>query len=84
MEDVNLSKWMLCRMKRRPLSDLFVLSAEPPRRRCIAFIAIAGVATLPNGQDRTALLRPGGHPRLRRGSTVFRGDAPIVDAPPRP
>ena len=42
--------------------------------------AIVSVTTLRNSKDQTVLLRPGDHPFIRHDSTIFYGDAMIVDA----
>ena len=42
--------------------------------------AIVSVTTLRNSKDQTVLLRAGDHPFIRHDSTIFYGDAMIVDA----
>ena len=42
--------------------------------------AIVSVTTLRNSKDQTIILRPGDHPFIRHDSTIFYGDALIVDA----
>jgi hypothetical protein len=41
--------------------------------------AIVSVTTLRNSKDQTVILRPGDHPFIRHESTIFYGDAMIVD-----
>jgi len=42
--------------------------------------AIVSVTTLRNSKDQTVPFRPGDHPFIRHDSTIFYGDAMIVDA----
>lgn len=42
--------------------------------------AIVSVTTLRNSKDQTVILRVGDHPFIRHESTIFYGDAMIVDA----
>jgi hypothetical protein len=42
--------------------------------------AIVSVTTLRNSKDQTVILRAGDHPFIRHDSTIFYGDAMIVDA----
>lgn len=42
-------------------------------------LAIVSVTTLRNSKDQTVILRPGDHPFIRHDSTIFYGDAMIVD-----
>ncbi|MBI3208955.1 MAG: hypothetical protein HYZ37_08650 [Candidatus Solibacter usitatus] len=42
--------------------------------------AIVSVTTLRNSKDQTVILRIGDHPFIRHDSTIFYGDAMIVDA----
>ena len=42
--------------------------------------AIVSVTTLRNSKDQTVILRAGDHPFIRHDSTIFFGDAMIVDA----
>ena len=42
--------------------------------------AVVSVTTLRNSKDQTVILRVGDHPFIRHDSTIFYGDAMIVDA----
>ena len=55
---------------------IVVTQPDPQTRLC----AIVSVTTLRNSKDQTIILRPGNHPFLRHDSTIFYGDAMIVDA----
>jgi hypothetical protein len=55
---------------------IVVTQPDPQTRLC----AIVSVTTLRNSKDQTIILRPGDHPFLRHDSTIFYGDAMIVDA----
>ena len=51
-------------------------AATPGTHLC----AIASVTTLRKSKHQTVILRVGGHPFIRHQSTVFYGDAMVVDA----
>ena len=51
-------------------------AATPGTHLC----AIASVTTLRKSKHQTVILRVGGHPFIRHQSTVFDGDAMVVDA----
>jgi hypothetical protein len=55
---------------------IVVTQPDPQTHLC----AIVSVTTLRNSKDQTVILRPGDHPFIRRDSTIFYGDAMIVDA----
>ncbi len=55
---------------------IVVTQPDPQTHLC----AILSVTTLRNSKDQTVLLRPGDHPFIRHDSTIFYGDAMIVDA----
>jgi hypothetical protein len=55
---------------------IVVTQPDPQTHLC----AIVSVTTLRNSKDQTVILRPGDHPFVRHDSTVFYGDAMIVDA----
>ncbi len=52
-----------------------VTKPDPQTHLC----ALVSVTTLRNSKDQTIILRPGDHPFIRHDSTVFYGDAMIVD-----
>lgn len=54
---------------------IVVTVPEPETQLC----AIVSVTTLRNSKDQTVLLRRGDHPFIRHDSTIFYGDAMIVD-----
>ena len=56
---------------------LWVVVTEPDAATHLC--VIVSVTTLRNSKDQTILLRPGDHPFIRHDSTVFYGDAMIVD-----
>jgi hypothetical protein len=57
---------------------LWIVVTQPdPRTRLCALVS---VTTLRNSKDQTVILRPGDHPFIRHDSTIFYGDAMIVDA----
>lgn len=55
---------------------IVVTQPDPQTHEC----AIVSVTTLRNSKDQTVLLRVGDHPFIRHDSTIFYGDAMIVDA----
>lgn len=55
---------------------IVVTQPAPESHSC----AIVSVTTLRYSKDQTIILRPGDHPFIRHDSTVFYGDAMIVDA----
>lgn len=55
---------------------IVVTPPDPQAHRC----AIVSVTTLRNNKDQTVILRPGDHPFIRHDSTIFYGDAMVVDA----
>ena len=55
---------------------IVVTQPDPQTHLC----AVVSVTTLRNSKDQTIILRPGDHPFIRHDSTVFYGDAMIVDA----
>jgi hypothetical protein len=54
---------------------IIVTPPQPDTRLC----AIVSVTTLRNSKDQTVILRAGDHPFIRHDSTIFYGDAMIVD-----
>jgi hypothetical protein len=56
---------------------LWIVVTQPDPRTHLC--AIVSVTTLRNSKDRTVILRPGDHPFVRHDSTIFYGDAMIVD-----
>ena len=55
---------------------IVITQPDPDTHLC----AIVSVTTLRNSKDQTVILRPGDHPFIRHDSTIFYGDAMIVDA----
>jgi len=55
---------------------IIVTQPDPQTHEC----AIVSVTTLRNSKDQTVILRPGDHPFIRHDSTIFYGDAMIVNA----
>lgn len=55
---------------------IVVTEPHPPSNLC----GIVSVTTLRNSKDQTVILRVGDHPFIRHESTIFYGDAMIVDA----
>jgi hypothetical protein len=55
---------------------IVITQPDPASRLC----GIVSVTTLRNSKDQTVILRPGDHPFIRHDSTIFYGDAMIVDA----
>ena len=55
---------------------IVVTQPDPQTHLC----AIVSVTTLRNSKDQTVILRLGDHPFIRHDSTIFYGDAMIVDA----
>jgi len=57
---------------------LWIVITQPDRltHEC----AIVSLTTLRNSKDQTVILRIGDHPFIRHDSTIFYGDAMIVDA----
>jgi hypothetical protein len=55
---------------------IVITQPDPESRLC----AIVSVTTLRNSKDQTVILRVGDHPFIRHDSTIFYGDAMIVDA----
>lgn len=57
---------------------LWIIVTQPDlqTREC----AIVSVTTLRHSKDQTVILRVGDHPFIRHDSTIFYGDAMIVDA----
>ena len=56
---------------------LWIVVTEPDRQTHLC--AIVSVTTLRNSKDQTVILRPGDHPFIRHDSTIYYGDAMIVD-----
>lgn len=54
---------------------IVVTEPDPVSNLC----AIVSVTTLRNSKDQTVILRVGDHPFIRHESTIFYGDAMIVD-----
>lgn len=54
---------------------IVVTQPDPQTHEC----AIVSVTTLRNSKEQTVILRPGDHPFIRHDSTIFYGDAMIVD-----
>jgi hypothetical protein len=57
---------------------LWIVVTQPDSQTHLC--AIVSVTTLRNSKDQTIILRPGDHPFIRHDSTIFYGDAMIVDA----
>jgi hypothetical protein len=57
---------------------LWIVVTQPDTQTHLC--AIVSVTTLRNSKDQTVILRPGDHPFIRHDSTIFYGDAMIVDA----
>jgi hypothetical protein len=57
---------------------LWIVVTQPHRESHLC--AIVSVTTLRNKKDQTVILRVGDHPFIRHDSTIFYGDAMIVDA----
>ncbi len=57
---------------------LWIVITEPDAASSLC--AIVSVTTLRNSKDQTVILRIGDHPFIRHDSTIFYGDAMIVDA----
>ena len=55
---------------------IVVTQPDPQTHLC----AIVSVTTLRNSKDQPVILRRGDHPFIRHDSTIFYGDAMIVDA----
>ena len=55
---------------------IIVTQPDPQTHEC----AIVSVTTLRNSKDQTVILHVGDHPFIRHDSTIFYGDAMIVDA----
>jgi hypothetical protein len=55
---------------------IVVTQPDPATHLCV----IVSVTTLRNSKDQTVILHPGDHPFIRHDSTIFYGDAMIVDA----
>src|SRR5215469_3782445 len=55
---------------------IVITQPDPLTHEC----AIVSVTTLRNSKDQTIILRVGDHPFIRHDSTIFYGDAMIVDA----
>jgi hypothetical protein len=55
---------------------IVVTQPDPQSHLC----AIVSVTTLRNSKDQTVILRVGDHPFIRHDSTIFYGDAMLVDA----
>jgi hypothetical protein len=55
---------------------IVITQPDPQTHEC----AIVSVTTLRNSKDQTVILRVGDHPFIRHDSTIFYGDAMIVDA----
>lgn len=60
----------------KPHLWIVVTRPDPQTNLC----AIVSVTTLRNSKDQTVILRPGDHPFVRHDSTIFYGDAMIVNA----
>ncbi len=54
---------------------ILITRPDPETHLC----AIVSLTTLRNSKDQTVILRPGDHPFIRHDSTIFYGDALIVD-----
>jgi hypothetical protein len=62
----------------RATPHLWIVVTNPD---AVTFLcAIVSITTLRNSKDQTIILRPGDHPFIRHESTVFYGDAMIVDS----
>lgn len=57
---------------------LWIIITEPDRASNLC--GIVSVTTLRNSKDQTVILNAGDHPFVRHESTIFYGDAMIVDA----
>jgi hypothetical protein len=57
---------------------LWIVITEPDPASNLS--GIVSVTTLRNSKDQTVILRVGDHPFIRHESTIFYGDAMIVDA----
>jgi len=57
---------------------LWIVITEPDPASHLS--GIVSVTTLRNSKDQTVILRVGDHPFIRHESTIFYGDAMIVDA----
>jgi hypothetical protein len=57
---------------------LWIVITEPDTASNLC--AVVSVTTLRNSKDQTVILRVGDHPFIRHDSTIFYGDAMIVDA----
>lgn len=55
---------------------IVITQPDPASHLC----AIVSVTTLRNSKDQTVLLKVGDHPFIRHDSTIYYGDAMIVDA----
>ena len=55
---------------------IVITESDPASHLC----AIVSVTTSRNSKDQTVLLRVGDHPFIRHDSTIYYGDAMIVDA----
>lgn len=62
-----------------PVTPHLWIVVTPPAPRT-HLCAVVSVTTLRNSKDQTIILRPGDHPFIRHDSTVFYGDAMIVNA----
>jgi len=57
---------------------LWIVITQPDSKSNLC--AIVSVTTLRNSKDQTVILRVGDHPFIRHESTIFFGDAMVVDA----
>ena len=63
----------------RVMPHLWIVVTQPDPETHLC--AIVSVTTSRNSKDQTVILRPGDHPFIRHESTIFYGDAMIVNAP---
>ncbi len=62
----------------RLIPHLWIVVTDPEPQT--NFCAIVSITTLRNSKDQTVILRIGDHPFIRHDSTIFYGDAMILDA----
>ena len=60
------------------IPHLWIVGTQPDPQSHLC--AIVSVTTLRNSKDQTVILRVGDHPFIRHDSTIFYGDAMLVDA----
>ena len=66
------------RLGRAATPHLWMIFTQPDPQ--IYECVIVSVTTLRDSKDQTVILRTGDHPFIRHDSTIFYGDAMIVDA----